>query len=100
MQLVYTDPRAALRHDATAGFASTKFLWSHLSRARRASSMYGCSIDRIGNHRIVHVFDEFTDRTATKLVEMIRSLSSETDGRIILSLLESREVDPRSVHEA
>ncbi|HEY2554573.1 MAG TPA: hypothetical protein VGI15_04925, partial [Candidatus Cybelea sp.] len=62
--------------------------------------MQGCSIDRIGKLRIIHIFDEFTDRTARPFIETVRSVSSETDGRIILSLLESRDVDLGCVKNA
>jgi hypothetical protein len=62
--------------------------------------MQGCSVDRVGKLRIIHVFDEFTARTAGRLVETIRAVSDETDGRIILSILESRDIDRDCVNTA
>lgn len=52
-----------------------------------------CTIDRIGSIRIVHVFDSVNERSSGALLQVLFDAAGETDGRIVLSLLESPEVD-------
>ncbi len=58
---------------------------------------HGCAVDRVGKVRIIHVFDEVTLRTADRLVAIVDRVASETSGNVVLSLLESRDVERAAV---
>ena len=52
-----------------------------------------CTIDRVGSIRIVHVFDRVNERTSRELLQMLFDVARETDGRLVVSFLESPEID-------
>lgn len=58
---------------------------------------YGCAVDRVGKLRIVHVFDEVSVRTVDRLARLVDLIASETSGNIVLSLLESCDVEAQAV---
>lgn len=60
---------------------------------------YGCTVDRVGRLRILHVFGEVSLRTAGRLLEVIDRVALETTGGLILSLLESHDVEAEAVRE-
>ena len=67
---------------------------------RGAQPLPSWSVDRVGPLRIIYVFDDVTSRTAAHLVAAIRIVSSESTGRVVVSLLESRNIDRRSLMQA